>query len=165
MPGVVAAATMEGDLLGHAGHSGGGISWDGKDPQLRIEYFGISGDDEYLQLLGIQMAEGRAFSDKFADSSSVIFNESAIAAMGIKNPVGKTVSLWGRKKQIIGIAKDFHFESLYKKVGPAFLEYAPGNPNVLVKIKAGNEQATLARMERFYKAYNQGLPWSYKFLD
>ena len=54
---------------------------------------------------------------------SVIFNESAIAAMGLKNPIGKTVSLWGQKKQIVGVVKDYHFESLYDKIGPSFLVY------------------------------------------
>ncbi|MEP6948610.1 MAG: ABC transporter permease [Ginsengibacter sp.] len=166
IPGVVNASGMEGDLLGHAGHSGGGISWDGKDPNLNLEYFGVSGDYDYMELLGMKMSEGRSFSRKFgSDSSSVIFNEAAIAAMGIKNPIGKIVSLWGRKKQIIGIVRDFYFESLYKKVGPAFLEYSPKNPNFLVRIKAGSENETIARLTNFYKSYNQGLPFDYKFLN
>jgi putative ABC transport system permease protein len=166
IPGVVNASGMEGDLLGHAGHSGGGINWDGKDTNLGIEYYGVSGDYDFMELLGMKMAQGRSFSGKFSsDSSSVIFNESAIAAMGIKNPVGKIVSLWGRKKQIIGIVKDFYFESLYKKVGPAFLEYSPKNETFLVRIKAGSESETITRLANFYKSFNQGLPFDYKFLD
>ena len=165
IPGVIAASAMSGDLLGSASHSGGGIHWDGKDPNLGIEYYGVTGDYGYMGLLGLKMAAGRSFSKEFADSSSVIFNESAIAAMGIKNPIGKTVSLWGTKKQIIGIAKDFHFESLYKKVGPAFLEYSPQNETILIKIKAGAERETIAKLENFYKRFNQGLPLDYKFLD
>ncbi|MGH2564558.1 MAG: FtsX-like permease family protein, partial [Ginsengibacter sp.] len=166
IPGVVEASSMEGNLLGHAGHSGGGINWEGKDPNLRLEYFGISGDYDYMDLLGMKMSEGRTFSPKFgSDSSSVIFNESAIAAMGIKNPVGKIVSLWGKKKQIIGVVEDFHFESLYKKVGPAFLEYSTNNEAFLIKIKAANESETIAKLADFYKNFNQGLPFDYKFLD
>jgi putative ABC transport system permease protein len=166
IPGVVDASAMNGDFLGHASHSGGGISWDGKDPNLGVEYFGVSGDYGFMEILGLKIKEGRSFSKKFgSDSSSVIFNESAIAAMGIKDPVGKTVSLWGHKKQIIGIVKDFHFESLYKKVGPAFLEYSPKNEGILVKIKAGTERETISKLEIFYKAFNQGLAFDYKFLD
>jgi putative ABC transport system permease protein len=85
--------------------------------------------------------------------------------MGLKNPVGKSVSLWGKKCQVLGVAKDFHFESLYKKVGPSFFYYSAANNNVLVKIKAGNEKGTLAKLESFYKRFNQGLPFEYKFLD
>ncbi|PWT77566.1 MAG: hypothetical protein C5B59_03565 [Bacteroidetes bacterium] len=126
----------------------------------------MSGDYDYLNLLGIQMADGRSFSSKFSsDSLSVIFNESAIAAMGLKNPLGKTVSLWGHKKQIIGVAKDFNFQSLYKRVGPAFMEYSTRNPTVLIKIKAGSEKETIARIEKFYRNFNDGLPLDYRFFD
>ena len=91
---------------------------------LAIEYYGDAADYDFFETMGLQMAEGRAFSKNFADSSSVIFNESAIAAMGLKNPVGKTVSLWGEKKQIIGVVKDYHFQSLYNKDRPAFLLFS-----------------------------------------
>ncbi|HLK31218.1 MAG TPA: ABC transporter permease [Puia sp.] len=166
IPGVVNASMMNGDFLGNSSHSGGGINWDGKDPNLNIGYFGVSGDYDFMNVLDIKMAEGRTFSREYpSDSLAVIFNESAIAAMGIKNPVGKIVSLWGHRKKIIGVAKDFHFQSLYKKVGPAFLEYLTPNPTVLVKLKAGMERETIARIEQFYKNFNQGLPLDYKFLD
>jgi len=166
IPGIVAVSAMNGNFSGHASHSGGGIGWDGKDPNLGIEYYGVSGDYGFMEILDLKLAEGRTFSRQFgADSSSVIFNEAAIKAMGIKNPVGKTVSLWGKNKQIIGIAKDYHFESLYKKVGPAFIEYSPANETVLVKIKAGNQSETISRLEKFYKSFNQGISFEYRFLD
>jgi ABC-type antimicrobial peptide transport system permease subunit len=95
----------------------------------------------------------------------VIFNETAVAAMGLKDPISKTVSLWGQKKQIIGVVKDFHFESMYKKVGPAFLICSQNNNNTLVKIKAGTEKVTISRLETLYKKYNQGLDFEYNFLD
>jgi putative ABC transport system permease protein len=166
IPGVVNASGAEGDMLGNPGHSGGGISWEGKDPNLGIEYYGIGVDYNFMEMLGLSMKEGRMFSKTFgSDSLKVIFNESAINTMGLKDPVGKTVSLWGKKRQIIGIVKDFHFESLYKKVGPLFFYYSPNNNDILVKIKAGKEKETLAGLEKFYKQFNQGLPFQYKFLD
>ena len=166
MPGVVNVSAMNGDLVGHTAHSGSGIDWEGKDPNTGIEYYGVSGDYGFMETLGLQMKEGRSFSPQFgSDSLSVIFNEAAINAMGIKNPIGKTVSLWGKNKQIIGIVKDFHFESLYKKVGPAFLEYSTDNETVLIKIKAGAENKTIAALDNFYKQFNLGLPFEYRFLD
>jgi len=166
LPGVVNASSLEGNLLGQAGHAGGGITWDGKDPNLGIEYYGVGVDYNAIELLGLKMKEGRAFSTAFgSDSLKVIFNESAIAAMGLKNPIGKIVSMWGKPRQIIGVVSNFHFESLYKKVAPFFFYYKPDNRDVLVKIKAGKEKETLAQLEQFYKRYNQGLPFEYKFLD
>jgi putative ABC transport system permease protein len=165
IPGVVNASNVDGDLLGHYSHEGGGIDWEGKDPNLHIEYYGDAADVDFFETMNLQMAEGRAFSKSFADSSSVIFNQSAIKAMGLKNPVGKTVSLWGDKKQIIGVVKDFHFESLYKKIGPAFFTFSKNNPVTVVKINAGTEQQTIAGIKKLYSKYNSGLNFNYAFLD
>jgi predicted permease len=166
IPGVGNASDVNGDFVGNAGHSGGGISWDGKDPNLGIEYYGIEAGFGFFETMNLQMSEGRGFSPTFiSDSNAVVFNQTAIAAMGIKNPVGKTVSLWGKKKQITGVVKDFHFESLYKKVGPAFIVFSPNNSSTVVKIKAGTEKETISRIEQLYKQYNPGLPLEYQFMD
>ncbi|MEO6454542.1 MAG: FtsX-like permease family protein [Ginsengibacter sp.] len=165
IPGVVNASDVDGDLMGHYSHAGGGIDWEGKDPNLHVEYYGNAADHDFFETMNLQMAEGRTFSKKFADSSSVIFNQSAIAAMGLRNPLGKTVSLWGEKKQIIGVVKNYHFESLYKKIGPAFFTFSQDNPTTIAKIKAGTEQQTIARIKALYNQYNTGLDFSYAFLD
>jgi hypothetical protein len=120
----VNASDVEGDLMGNHSHAGGGIHWEGKDPDLHIEYYGNSADADFFETMNLQMAEGRTFSKKFSDSTSVIFNQSAILAMGIKDPIGKIVSLWGKRKIIVGVVKDYHFQSLYKKIGPAFFTFS-----------------------------------------
>lgn len=156
---------MDGDMVGnHSG--GGGISWPGQPPGKGIEFHGLDVDDHLIATFNLKMEEGRFFSGQFgAEEDKVIFNEAAIDAMGLKNPIGQTVTMWGRKKQIIGIVKNFHFESLYKRVEPFFFRFQQNNSNVIVKIKAGKERETVARLEKFYKAYNMGLPFEYKFLD
>jgi len=163
IPGVINASDMEGDMFGnHSG--GGGIDWPGKTE--RIEFSGLYADYDFMETMGLQLKEGHPFSRRFgADSNGVIFNESAIAAMHLKDPIGKTVSLWGRKQQIIGIVKDFHYESLYNRIGPFFLSFRRNTANLLVKIQAGKEKATLAQLELLYKKYNPGLPFEYNFLD
>jgi len=165
LPGVINATSESGNFFGEASHGGSGIDWDGKDPDLGIEYYGNDIGNDFFETMGLQTVEGRAFSKDFADSSSVIFNQSAIAAMGLKNPIGKTVSLWGQKKQIVGIAKDYHYESMYKKIGPAFMTYSPNADNTLVKIKAGTEQQTIADIKNLFTKFNNGLEFSYSFLD
>ena len=132
---------------------------------VKKEWSCNAADVGFFETMGLQMADGRTFSNNYADSSSVIFNQSAIKAMGLKNPVGKTVSLWGEKKQIIGIAKDYHFESFYKKIGPSFFTFSQNNPTTVVKIKSGNEQQTIARIKNLYNKYNSGLDFNYAFLD
>jgi predicted permease len=164
-PGVVNASDVSGDLMGNYDHAGGGINWQGKDPNLHIEYYGNAADVGFFETMNLQTAEGRTFSKSFADSTSVIFNEAAIKAMGIKNPVGKIVSLWGQKKQIIGVIKDYHYQSLYNKIGPAFFTFSNNNPTTVLKIKAGEEQQTIAAIKALYSKYNNGLAFTYSFLD
>jgi ABC-type antimicrobial peptide transport system permease subunit len=163
LPGVVNASTMSGDLVGnHSG--GGGISWEGKTQG--IEFSGLYVDYDLLETLGLEMVEGRTFSPEFgSDRDKVIFNETAISMMGLKDPVGKTVTMWGAEKQIIGVVKDFHYESLYENVGPFFFTCTENTMKTVVKIKAGMEKETLDRIDEFYREFNEGLPFDYQFLD
>jgi putative ABC transport system permease protein len=75
------------------------------------------------------------------------------------------VMLWGKERQIVGVVKNFHFESLYEKVKPCFLQCVPGGRNILVKIKAGQEQPALVQLEKLYKVSNLGLAFEYTFLN
>jgi len=163
IPGVVNATNMEGDMLGnHSG--GGGINWPGKTE--RIEFAGLYVDFDFMETMSLQMKEGRTFSRDFpSDTGGVILNETAIKMMHLKNPIGMPVDLWGLKQHIIGVVKDFNYESMYNKVGPFFICYAKNTTNIVVKIKAGTEKKTLAGVESLYKKYNPGLPFNYSFID
>jgi putative ABC transport system permease protein len=96
---------------------------------------------------------------------SIILNESAVNAMGIKDPVGKSFAVWGGKYHIIGVAKDFHFESLYQKVKPCFIRWNRAGDNILVKISGGKEREVIAKLNDVYKKYNPGMSFDYSFMD
>ena len=162
-PGVVNVSELEGDLFGN--HSGGsGIDWPGK--VSNIEFSGLYADFNFAETIGVQMKEGSTFSPANpVDSNAVIFNETAIRRMGLKEPLGKTVKLWGSPKTIVGVVKDFNYESLYNPIGPFFINYRKTCQNIIVRINPGAEKTTLARIESLYHAYNRGLPFEYKFFD
>lgn len=166
MPGVVNAASFENNMIGDHGATSD-IRWEGKSPNDQTSFGIMLADFGIMEMLGLQMNEGRSFSGQFGDEGGkIIFNEAAIKAMGVKDPIGKMISsdMWGQK-QIIGVVKDFHFESLYKKVKPLFILYYPETQNILVKISAGKERETISRLEKFYTAFNLGLPFEFHFLD
>ena len=165
IPGVASASDMNGDMMGI--HSGtGGVDWEGKNPNEGVEFGGLYVGDDFVETMGLRMTEGRPFSRAFgADSIGVIFNETAIAAMKLKNPVGKMVKFWGQPRIIVGVVKDFHFESLYRKIQPFYMMYSRNSSSVLVKLQAGKEKEALARIGDFYRQFNLGLPFEYKFLD
>lgn len=165
-PGIVNASSIGHDMTGH--NSGTfGIWWEGKADDNKTEFENVGVNYEMMQTLGIQMKEGRLFSKDFsADSSKIIFNEAAVKFMGLKDPIGKTVKLWGDDMQIVGVAKDFHFESLHEDVKPLFFRLSQGDTYIIMaKIAAGQEKPVLASMGELYKKYNPGFSLDYKFLD
>lgn len=166
IPGVVAASSLNGDMYGSPGGSTEHASWEGKVAGTQILFTDLDVDYGVIELLGIKMKEGRSFSEKFgSDSSAIILNEAAITAMGMKDPVGKTFEVWGGKYHIIGVAKDFHFESLYEKVKPCFMRWNPVGGNILVKIASGKEKRVIAGLSDIYKGYSPGLSFEFSFLD
>jgi putative ABC transport system permease protein len=164
IPGVVSAGSHSHNLIGdHGGISG--FEWPGKDPSKDISFANLEMGNGFLETVGIKIKEGRYFSDNANALNEIVFNESAIKSMGLKNPIGKTIKFWGRPHQIVGVTEDFNFESLYETVKPCFFQMFPIGPNIVVKIKAGTEKQTIERIEKSYVSFNKGLLFDYKFLD
>ncbi len=166
IPGVVNAA---GGNLKAGSPLGGtsGINWEGKNPEdhtfFSVKWVGYN----LLETLDMKMAEGKSFSENFNSPDQIIFNETAIKKMGLKSPVGKKISVEGEEKIIIGVVKDFNFESLYEKVKPSALFVAPVQyaPTVSVRIKAGAEKTTLENLKKFYTELYPGQTFEYRYMD
>jgi len=162
--GVVKASSFDHNLLGdHGGTTG--MEWEGKDPALKIQYANLEVGYDFIETVGIEMEAGRAFSREISPERQIIFNEDAIEKMGIKDPVGKIIKLWGEERQIVGVTKNFNFESLYEEIGPAFFQLYPESRNIMVKIQAGTAQTTIHSLEKLYRHFSPGLAFDYKFLD
>ncbi len=167
LPGVVHASGMGGNLTG-AHSSAGAFDWPGKgaDQQVNFGIFYVNYD--LLETLAIPLASGRPLSRAFPtdSTSAILFNQAAIDAMGLEDPVGKTVGFFGKDRQIVGVTKNFHFESLYEEVKPVCFVYRPRwADRVVVKLAAGREREALGRLEALYRQFNEGLPLEYTFLD
>jgi len=164
LPGVMSAGSYYHNLTGD--HGGiGGFQWPGKDPTLDIDFANLEVGNRFLETVGIKIKEGRNFSPDDRAQKEIVFNESAIKAMGLKDPIGKTVKFWDRQREIVGIAEDFNFESLYQPVKPSFFQMYPIMPNAAVRIKAGTEKKTIERIRQLYAGFSGGLVFDYKFLD
>ncbi|GGH69606.1 ABC transporter permease [Filimonas zeae] len=162
--GVTQASSYYHNLTGD--HGGiGGLEWPGKAPAQDISFANLEVGEGFLQTMGIRLKEGRYFSTGKQAESEIILNESAIQRMGLVNPLGKTISFWNRHKQIIGIAEDFHFESLYQKVAPCFFQQYPVLPNIMVKIQPGSDKQVLAQIKQLYERFAPGLAFDYRYLD
>jgi len=167
VPGVVNASSIARSIVGAQNSTVGIFNWEGKDPDAIIPFEIVNGNYDLIETLGIEMKEGRSFSREFtADTSAVIFNEAAIEVMGLKDPIGKIFNLWGKDLKIVGVAKNFHFESLHEKVKPLFFKLVPEEvERIMVKLSAGKERETIERLGQFYRNFNPGFAFDYKFLD
>ncbi|MBS1605433.1 MAG: ABC transporter permease [Bacteroidetes bacterium] len=166
VPGILSASGMSHSLTGH-NNGTYGVYWEGKDPKDHTEFEVMNIDYGLMETLGMQMQEGRTFSRDFgADSTRIIFNEAAIRFMGLTDPIGKIVKVWGEDKQIIGVAKDFHFESLHEKIKPLFFELDPRNAyRFVAKLQAGKERQAIRQLQQVYSRFNPGFSFDYTFLD
>lgn len=164
IPGVVNASSYYHNLTGdHGGISG--FEWPGKPPGKDIDFSNLEVGYNFLETAGIKIKEGRNFSKNDNARNEIIFNETAIREMGLKDPVGKTIKFWGMERRIIGVAADFNFESLYQSVKPCFFQVFPVLPNVMVKMKAGTEKQTIAGIQKAFASFTPGMAFDYKFLD
>jgi len=168
IPGVHNASSTSHSLLGRNSNTSG-VAWEGKNPDDRILFENVSVNFGMLETWGVELTEGRFFSEEngIADTSKIIFNEAAIKVMNIENPIGKKIKLWEKHdREIIGVVKDFHFQSLHEAVNPLFFRLQPDNTwTIIVRLQGGKEKETLAAIEQYYKTFNPGFTFEYRFQD
>lgn len=167
IPGVVNASSIGHSLIGRNNNTSG-LKWEGKNEEDKILFENMRVNYDFIETMGMEIKEGRSFSKEFsADSSKVLFNETAIEIMGFDDPIGQTITLWDEYNlEIIGVVKDFHFQSLHETVKPAFFIISPQNTwNIMTRIEAGKEQETIAAIDDFYKSFNPGFVLDYSFLN
>ncbi|HEY4062714.1 MAG TPA: ABC transporter permease [Puia sp.] len=169
VPGVVRTSSIMNSIVlpAFAPQAGGGVSWDGKNKDGLIRFYGMPVNYDLIETLGIKMAAGRTFSRQFpADSAAVILNETAIKVMGISDPIGKVIKVYGHEKRIIGVTQDFHFNSLHSAIKPFMFGLEPGSTLlVMARLAGGKEGETIGGIRKFYRAFNPGFSFDYQFLD
>ncbi|MEM6845677.1 MAG: ABC transporter permease [Bacteroidota bacterium] len=166
IPGIIHASSTTHRFTGHQSKTSG-LNWEGKNPDDIIEFEIVEVSHDLFETLDIELQQGRAFSQDYrTDSTKIIFNSAAIKAMGLQDPVGKVITLWGVDRELIGVTKDFHFQSLHEPVTPLFFVLAPERTNqVVVKIEAGREQETIAGLQEFYQRYGPRFAFDYQFME
>ncbi len=163
-PGVLAVTTANQNLV-NVQSTTGDTHWNEKDPNSMFMIHPIGVDKDFLKTLNIPLVEGRGFTGSPADSAHFILNETAVKESGIKDPIGKTFTLWQMKGTIIGVAKDFHISSIHQRIEPAIFFYQPENWMMYVKTTGAETSQAIAATEKQWKQYNPDYPFEYRFLD
>lgn len=146
----------------------GGVTWDGKDPNVNIEFTQASVGYDFVKTMKLKMVTGRDYSTAFGtDSAGYLINEAALKRINYKDPIGKPLTLWGKHGKIIGVLKDFHFRSMHEQIQPLVIRFGEkeGYGNILVRTQPGKTREALAGIEKLCKQLNPSFPFSYTFSD
>jgi putative ABC transport system permease protein len=170
IPGVVNASCMNGSILDPEETMHTGFSWEGQAPEGKQSLYPSPRiSHKFIETMGIEMKEGRTFSDQYTakeEASKIIINEAAAKEMGFPDPVGRTIKYGPvEEKQIIGVVKDFNFGSLHGGVKPAFFMYGMREKDIVVKIRAGSEKTAIKNLQNVFAQFHSGYPLEFTFLD
>jgi len=149
-------------------HHTGSIEWPGKDPNLSVSFAdGVVGYD-FVKTMKLQLQTGRDFSKDFGtDSIGFLLNETAVKKIGFQHPIGQTVTWGNHQGKVIGVLKDFHFNSMHEAIEPLIMRLDE-NWNwgtILVRIRAGRTKEAIADLQKICKELNPKFPFTYQFSD
>ena len=113
------------------------------------------------------MAEGRFFSKEYvSDRHNFVLNESAIKAMDIQSPIGKMFNMRGKKGQIVGVVKNFHYQSLHQKIEPLILHIEPWWYRfIIIKLRSENLFETIGYVKKIHAKFNPYYQFEFSFFD
>lgn len=152
----------------YVGSNSSKVDWDGKNPEGRYNFAVNSVGYDFFSTLQIEMLEGRVFSRDITTDAETAFiiNEEARKQMGVDSAVGKRFSLWGQEGTIIGVSKNYHFQSVRRQIEP-LVHVMTGNrlSYLLIRLQAGHIKEALAKLDTSWDRIIPGYPLEFTFLD
>lgn len=142
-------------------------------PENRVDVSEIMVDYGIEEVLGLETVAGRMFDKSISNDSlgGVIINEAFASQLEVDDPIGMTLvqDASGREyeSKIIGIIKNFHFQSLHSEIQPLMMAVQPlGAGNILVKLEGYNFSEVISQIQEVYeKTIQSELPFEYVLLD
>ena len=129
---------------------------------------------DYEKALDLKIVEGRFFSREMGtDSNAVVINEATQKAFNIKDPLNTRFMEPGtdgdpdRFYPIIGVVRDFHFESMHEEIHPMAIHFMRGNWEgvLVIKLGDGNIPATVDFVKQTWEDFNVEHPFEYTWMD
>jgi predicted permease len=142
------------------------VKWEGKDPNSKVRFTPIGVGYDFVKLMNLKITQGRDFSRSFStDSAGFLVNETAVRRMGLRNPVGTPFTFFDQKGKIIGVLKDFHFNSLHQPIEPLVvrLEKDFYFGAIMVRTEPGKTGKVLPQLGDICRRLNPAYPFTYAF--
>jgi putative ABC transport system permease protein len=141
-----------------------------QNPQNRIDCSEEFVDPDFFDVLNIPVADGRNFSKANpADSKAFILNETAAHNLYPAGAVGKEFS-WDDDENgiiqgtVIGVVKDFNFQSLHQPVQPLLFRLRSAYNYLLIKLNTSDFSSTVRSMGTTWKKFDDIFPFEFSFL-
>ncbi|KRT15426.1 hypothetical protein ASU31_13795 [Pedobacter ginsenosidimutans] len=167
--GAVTSMFQSSVSLSHHGRNFAGIEWDGMLKATNNQLFNqVITTYDFIKTNGIKLTSGRDFSENFAsDTSAVMVSASAVKVFGYKNPVGKTITIFGDKFNIIGVFDDYVWDSPYKSNNPMVVFFDKNQTgNITMRLNENNSlQSNIENIGRITKSINPAYPLEINFLN
>ena len=125
-------------------------------------------DPDFLDILGLELVEGRNLSwDMKSDMGrSYLVNEEAVAYLGLDPLFGETFQANFGESRVVGVVKNFHFQSLHRKIGPMAIVWFDGwTDTAVVKVSGTNIAGAIGHIRDVWNEVNPKAPFSYTFMD
>lgn len=144
-----------------------GLSWEGVDGEQDLQLFNMYAGENFNKFFDLEMKDGRWFNPSARlDSTSFVINEAAAKAMNFDNPIGKWIDFWGERGTIVGVVKDFHFQSLHTEIKPLiFNQRSDYFPTMYVKTSGNDAAQAIAAAEKVFNQHSPNEVFQYEFLD
>jgi putative ABC transport system permease protein len=144
----------------------GGVEWEGKAPDTQPIFVQNAIGYDFVKTMQATIVAGRDFSEDFADSASYIINEKALRVIGYKDPIGMPLTFWNKKGTIVGVVKDFHFNSLHVPIEPLVLRLKREVEGyALIRTDPEKTSLALAGLEELHKKLNPDFIFAHQFAD
>jgi len=124
-----------------------------------VSMYTLSGDDDLLGVYGIELIAGR----NIARPGEYLLNETAVALLGWQDPIGKEL-IWKEPGPVVGVVKDFHYQSLRERIRPLFVTFCPWPSYLVLRLSREDLPETLAFLRAKYEE-RVGEKFAYRFLD
>ncbi len=149
------------------GNSTGSVEWDGKAPDSRPTFTQAEISYDFIKTMQAELIAGRDFSKDYADSNAYVINEAALKTIGYENPIGRSITFWDVKGPVIGVVKNFHFNSLHSPITPLVLRLNSGKSYgyALIRNDPAKTASVIAGLEKLHKEINPAFPFAHQFAD
>lgn len=147
--------------------SSGNFDWEGRPKDFEPSFATLSADDHFQQMMHLKMKEGHWFNADGSDRHNVILNETAIKQMNMRLPViGQRFKFKGDSGFVVGVVKDFNFQSLHEKIAPMIINNdVDWSGSFYMKTAPNSTKAAIGAAQNVWKKFVANEPFEYSFLD